>query len=48
MPYTIFYKAEEYHQDYARINPNESYVRNVSLPRYRKAITNFPELLKKK
>jgi peptide methionine sulfoxide reductase msrA/msrB len=42
-----FYPAEEYHQDYVKLNPDEGYVRGVSLPRYQKAIRNFPELLKK-
>lgn len=32
-PLTKFYPAEEYHHDYVRKNPNDSYVRNVSLPR---------------
>lgn len=31
--YTKFYAAEDYHQDYAKKNPNDSYVRNVSIPR---------------
>lgn len=41
-----FYPAEAYHQDYVKHNPNQGYVRAVSIPRYKKAITNFPELLK--
>ena len=28
-----FTKAEEYHQDFERRNPNHSYIRNVSIPR---------------
>lgn len=31
---TDFYKAEAYHQDYIKQNPNNSYVENVSIPRY--------------
>ena len=31
-----FYRAEGYHQDYIEHNPNNSYVRNVSIPRYNK------------
>ena len=46
LPFTKFYLAEEYHQDYARLNPNQGYVRGVSIPRYKKAIKKFPELLK--
>lgn len=31
---TAFYRAEGYHQNYIDHHPNESYVQNVSLPRY--------------
>ena len=41
-----FWKAEEYHQDYEKKNPNQPYVRNVSIPRLRKFQRKFPELLK--
>ncbi|WP_207429297.1 peptide-methionine (S)-S-oxide reductase MsrA [Pedobacter sp. SYSU D00535] len=33
-PLKQFYRAEEYHQNYVSQNPNESYVRNVSMPRF--------------
>ncbi len=42
-----FYVAEEYHQDYVKLNPNQGYVKRVSIPRFQLAITKFPELLKK-
>ncbi len=42
-----FWRAEEYHQDYERLNPNNPYVRNVSIPRLKKFQAKFPELLKK-
>ncbi len=42
-----FWKAEEYHQDYERKNPNNSYVRNVSVPRLNRFKENFGEFLKK-
>lgn len=29
-----FYRAEEYHQNYASSNPGNSYIRNVSMPRF--------------
>jgi peptide-methionine (S)-S-oxide reductase len=45
--FTKFYKAEEYHQDYERKNPNQSYVKAVSVPRLNKFKSKFPELLKK-
>ncbi len=45
-PFKTFYKAENYHQDYVKLNPEQGYVVSVSIPRYKKAIANFPELLK--
>ncbi len=45
-PLDIFYTAEEYHQDYERRNPNQPYVRAVSIPRLKKFQKAFPELLK--
>lgn len=33
VPFEKFWPAEEYHQDYARRNPKDSYVRNISIPR---------------
>ena len=44
----IFYPAEHYHQDYARLNPTQGYVRGAALPKMRKACTLFPDLIKKK
>ncbi len=44
--FNVFYTAERFHQDYVKLNPNENYVRSVSIPRYRQAIKKFPELLK--
>ncbi|SOE23067.1 peptide-methionine (S)-S-oxide reductase [Spirosomataceae bacterium TFI 002] len=41
-----FWKAEEYHQDYEKRNPNQSYVVNVSVPRLKRFQAKFPELLK--
>ena len=42
-----FYDAEEYHQDYERKHPNNSYIRNVSIPRLERFKKNFPKYLKK-
>ncbi|WP_298946497.1 peptide-methionine (S)-S-oxide reductase MsrA [uncultured Polaribacter sp.] len=42
-----FYKAEAYHQDFEKRNPNQSYVRAVSIPRLNKFKKKFPQLLKK-
>ena len=33
-PLKDFYRAESYHQDYIKHNPESSYVRSVSIPRY--------------
>ena len=41
-----FYKAEEYHQDFERRNPNQGYIKAVSIPRLNKFKKRFPELLK--
>ncbi|MDT0606939.1 peptide-methionine (S)-S-oxide reductase MsrA [Croceitalea rosinachiae] len=41
-----FWKAEEYHQDFERRNPNQSYVRAVSVPRLNRFKQNFKSFLK--
>lgn len=33
-PLKAFYRAEEYHQNYAASNPGNSYIRGVSMPRF--------------
>lgn len=33
VPFTIFYAAESYHQDYEKKNPNNGYIQAVSKPR---------------
>lgn len=43
-----FWMAEEYHQDYKVNNPNNSYIRSVSIPRFERFKKKFPELLKTK
>ena len=45
-PFTKFYKAEDYHQDYERKHPENPYVQNVSIPRLNRFKKNFPEYLK--
>ena len=32
-PMTSFYPAEDYHQDYARLNPDQPYIQAVSMPK---------------
>ena len=46
-PLDAFYPAEEYHQDFERRNPNQGYVKAVSIPRLKKFQAKYPELLKK-
>nr|WP_321411672.1 peptide-methionine (S)-S-oxide reductase MsrA [uncultured Allomuricauda sp.] len=45
-PFEKFYMAEEYHQDYEKRNPNNSYIRNVSIPRLNRFKENFKSYLK--
>ncbi len=44
--FTKFYDAEDYHQDYEKKHPNNSYITNVSIPRLNRFKKNFPEYLK--
>ena len=45
--FTKFYKAEEYHQNYERLHPENPYVQQVSIPRLNRFKKAFPYLLKK-
>lgn len=45
-PFSRFYRAEDYHQDYERKHPENPYVQNVSIPRLNRFKKNFPEYLK--
>lgn len=42
----IFYPAEDYHQDYERLHPNQPYIKSVSIPRLNKFKRKMPEVLK--
>ena len=44
--FTKFYRAEDYHQDFEKNNPNQPYVKAVSIPRLNRFKKKFPELLK--
>ncbi len=46
-PFTKFYKAEEYHQDFEKRNPNHPYVQAISLPRLMRFKKSSPNYLKK-
>lgn len=45
-PFQKFWIAEDYHQNYERLHPNDGYIRNVSVPRLNRFKSKFPELLK--
>ena len=47
-PLTDFYEAEDYHQDYVKNNPNQPYVKGVSVPRYNKFKKTYKGKLKSK
>jgi peptide-methionine (S)-S-oxide reductase len=46
-PLTAFYPAENYHQNYAKANPFNGYVRAVALPKVKKVREQFKENLRK-
>ena len=46
-PFQKFWVAEAYHQNYEKLNPDNSYIRNVSIPRLNRFKEKFPHLLKK-
>ncbi len=45
-PFTIFYMAEAYHQNFEADHPDHPYVSRVSVPRIHKMEKQFPQLLK--
>ena len=45
-PFQKFWIAEDYHQNYERLHPNNSYIKAVSVPRLNRFKAKFPELLK--
>ena len=47
-PLTAFYRAEAYHQNYEKKNPNDPYIRAVSKPRYEDFKKNYKGKLKQK
>ena len=47
LPFKAFYNAEDYHQNYERMHPDNPYVQHVSIPRLRKFEAQLPDLLKK-
>ncbi len=48
LPFQKFWVGEDYHQDYEKRNPNNPYIKNVSIPRLLKFQKKFPDLIKEK
>ena len=46
LPFTKFWLAEDYHQDYIQHNPDGGYVQNVSIPEIRHFQKQYPEMVK--
>ncbi|MEP6466025.1 MAG: peptide-methionine (S)-S-oxide reductase MsrA [Parafilimonas sp.] len=46
MPFTKFWTAEDYHQNYIEHNPNSSYVQYVSIPEIKDFQKQYPKLVK--
>jgi peptide-methionine (S)-S-oxide reductase len=47
-PYLNFYRAEEYHQDYYNLHPNEPYTSTVVKAKVDHFVEKYPNLLRKK
>ncbi|MBK9247413.1 MAG: bifunctional methionine sulfoxide reductase B/A protein [Ignavibacteria bacterium] len=43
VPFTKFWKAEDYHQNYIQNHPNDSYVQQESIPRFMRTKSSVPE-----
>jgi len=46
-PLDAFYEGEDYHQDYAALNPTQPYIACTSLPKMDKLRRYFPDRLKR-
>jgi methionine-S-sulfoxide reductase len=46
-PLTAFYPAEDYHQDYARANPNQPYIQAAAIPKACKVREKHPALMRR-
>ena len=45
-PLSEFYAAEDYHQDYARLNPDQPYIQAVSIPKVCKVRDKYAALIR--
>ncbi len=46
LPFQKFWVAEQYHQDYEKLNPQNPYIQNISIPRLKRFQGKYPHLLK--
>ena len=46
LPFQKFWVAEDYHQDYEKLHPENPYIQNISIPRLKRFQAKFPHLLK--
>jgi peptide-methionine (S)-S-oxide reductase len=44
VPYTAFYQAEDYHQDYLARHPGDAYIKFNDLPKLQRLKQSYPEL----
>ncbi|MDQ3142813.1 MAG: peptide-methionine (S)-S-oxide reductase MsrA [Bacteroidota bacterium] len=47
LPFSVFYMAEDYHQNFVANHPNQGYVQAVSIPRFEKFKREFKGIFKK-
>lgn len=45
-PLETFYRAEDYHQNYASQNPYQPYIQGVAAPKVRELVEQFPDMIK--
>ena len=46
VPFSKFWEAEAYHQDFVKLNPNQGYVRAESIPRRERTLAKVKDLVK--
>ncbi len=45
-PFQKFWEAEDYHQNYEKLHPENGYIQGVSIPRLKRFQEKFPDILK--
>jgi peptide-methionine (S)-S-oxide reductase len=46
VPFTTFWMAEDYHQNFIELNPNQGYVRSVCVPEIKELQKKYPQYIK--